>query len=110
MIVHRLGEVRVGDASIGVGVSSGHRGAGWRAAEEVLERVKGGAEIWKREWVENIAGEAGEEGEGEGQDEVEADEEQQERKGAGEGEQRKTKGETGFWRANKDRDKDGQLR
>ena len=49
-IAHRLGEVGIEEESIAVAVSSGHRGAGWRGAEEVLERVKARAEIWKREW------------------------------------------------------------
>lgn len=50
VIVHRLGEVPIGEESIIVGVSSGHRGQGWKGAEETLERVKERAEIWKREW------------------------------------------------------------
>jgi molybdopterin synthase catalytic subunit len=49
-IAHRLGEVDVEEESIAVSVSSAHRGAGWRGAEELLERVKQRAEIWKREW------------------------------------------------------------
>lgn len=49
-IVHRLGEVPIGEESIIVGVSSGHRGQSWKGAEELLERVKERAEIWKREW------------------------------------------------------------
>ncbi|ETN45981.1 uncharacterized protein HMPREF1541_00163 [Cyphellophora europaea CBS 101466] len=49
-IAHRLGEVAIEEESIAVSVSSGHRGAGWKGAEEVLERVKQRAEIWKREW------------------------------------------------------------
>lgn len=48
-IAHRLGVVPVCEASIVVGVSSGHRGDGWKAAEEVLEQVKEKVEIWKRE-------------------------------------------------------------
>lgn len=49
-IIHRLGEVGIEEESIAVSVSSGHRQAGWAGAEEVLERVKKRAEIWKREW------------------------------------------------------------
>lgn len=56
-IVHRLGEVGIGEESIAVCVSSGHREAGWKGAEEVLERVKERAEIWKREWFEGGEGE-----------------------------------------------------
>ncbi|EXJ85523.1 hypothetical protein A1O1_05887 [Capronia coronata CBS 617.96] len=50
VIVHRLGEVKVEEESIAVSVSSGHRASGWTGAEEILERVKARAEIWKREW------------------------------------------------------------
>lgn len=50
IIVHRLGEVPIAEESIVVGVSSGHRGECWQGAEELLERVKERAEIWKREW------------------------------------------------------------
>lgn len=49
-IVHRLGEVKIEEESIAVVVSSGHRASAWSAAEEILERVKARAEIWKREW------------------------------------------------------------
>lgn len=52
-IVHRLGEVGIGEESIAVCVSSGHRQAGWKGAEEILERVKERAEIWKREWFDD---------------------------------------------------------
>ncbi|RMZ82127.1 hypothetical protein DV737_g2238, partial [Chaetothyriales sp. CBS 132003] len=49
-IVHRLGEVKIEEESIAVSVSSGHRQAAWSGSEEILERVKERAEIWKREW------------------------------------------------------------
>jgi len=49
-IAHRLGEVAIEEESIAVSVSSGHRQAGWMGSEEILERVKARAEIWKREW------------------------------------------------------------
>lgn len=48
-IAHRLGTVPIGEASIAIAVSAGHRGAAWRASEEVLEACKEKAEIWKRE-------------------------------------------------------------
>lgn len=50
IIVHRLGIVPIEEESIIVGISSGHRGEGWKGAEEMLERVKERAEIWKQEW------------------------------------------------------------
>jgi molybdopterin synthase catalytic subunit len=52
-IVHRLGEVPVGDESIVIAVSSPHRQAAWRAAEETLEEVKSKVEIWKYEKFED---------------------------------------------------------
>ncbi|KAK2739623.1 Molybdopterin synthase catalytic subunit [Onygenales sp. PD_40] len=57
-ISHRLGEVPVAEESIAIAVSAGHRGAAWRAGEEVLEHCKEKAEIWKRE--EFVGGRAGE--------------------------------------------------
>ena len=48
-IVHRLGEVPVGEESILIAVSSAHRQAAWRAGEETLEVVKEKVEIWKYE-------------------------------------------------------------
>ena len=52
-IAHRLGEVAIEEESIAVSVSSGHRQAGWKGSEEILERVKARAEIWKREWFDD---------------------------------------------------------
>jgi len=74
VIVHRLGEVKIEEESIAVAVSSGHRANGWKGAEEILERVKARAEIWKREWFADT---------GEVQE--------------------------GVWRANKDRDAQGNI-
>ncbi|KAJ5918337.1 Molybdopterin biosynthesis MoaE [Penicillium verhagenii] len=48
-IGHRMGVVPIGEASIAIAVSAGHRGAAWRAGEEVLEACKEKVEIWKRE-------------------------------------------------------------
>ena len=52
-ITHRLGRVDIGEESILIAVSAPHRGAGWRAGEECLERVKDKVEIWKEEWFED---------------------------------------------------------
>lgn len=59
-ISHRLGTVPVTEASIAIAVSAAHRGPGWRAAEDVLERCKERLEVWKRE---EFVGEEPEEGE-----------------------------------------------
>jgi molybdopterin synthase catalytic subunit len=48
-IVHKLGDVPVGEESIIIAVSSPHRLAAWRAGEEALENIKDRVEIWKYE-------------------------------------------------------------
>ena len=48
-LVHRLGDVPIGEESIIVAVAAPHRAPAWRAAEECLEEVKRIVEIWKRE-------------------------------------------------------------
>jgi len=48
-IVHRLGDVPIGEESIVIAVSSKHRKAAWEAGEEALEETKKRAEIWKLE-------------------------------------------------------------
>jgi molybdopterin synthase catalytic subunit len=52
-IVHKLGDVPVGEESIIIAVSSPHRVAAWRAGEEALEEVKNRVEIWKYERFED---------------------------------------------------------
>ncbi len=48
-IMHRLGEVPVGEASVVIAVSSPHRDAAYQASREALERLKREVPIWKRE-------------------------------------------------------------
>jgi molybdopterin synthase catalytic subunit len=48
-IVHRLGEVPVGEASVVIAVASPHRDAAYEASRTALERLKTEAPIWKRE-------------------------------------------------------------
>jgi molybdopterin synthase catalytic subunit len=48
-IVHRLGEVPVGEASVIIAVSSPHRAAAYEASRTALERLKAEIPIWKRE-------------------------------------------------------------
>ena len=48
-IVHRLGEIRVGEASVVIAVSSPHREEAYRVSREALERLKKEAPIWKQE-------------------------------------------------------------
>ncbi len=48
-IVHRLGEVPVGEASVVIATASPHRAAAYEASREALERLKCEVPIWKRE-------------------------------------------------------------
>jgi molybdopterin synthase catalytic subunit len=48
-IVHRLGEVPVGEASVVIAVGSPHRAAAYEASRTALERLKAAVPIWKRE-------------------------------------------------------------
>lgn len=49
VIVHRLGEVPVGEASVVVGCSSGHRKETFAALQWVMDTLKKEIPIWKRE-------------------------------------------------------------
>ena len=55
-MIHRLGEVPIGEESILIAVSSPHRQAAWRAGEEALEECKAKVEVWKREEFKGEAG------------------------------------------------------
>ncbi len=48
-IVHRLGEVPVGEASVAIAAASPHRAAAYEASRQALERLKQEVPIWKRE-------------------------------------------------------------
>ncbi len=48
-IVHRLGEVPVGEASVVIACASPHRAAAYEASRTALERLKHEVPIWKRE-------------------------------------------------------------
>ena len=52
-IVHRLGEILVGDASVAIAVSSPHREASYAASRTALERLKQEVPIWKQEHYED---------------------------------------------------------
>ncbi|KAF8327911.1 uncharacterized protein EI90DRAFT_2926973 [Cantharellus anzutake] len=55
-IVHRLGDVPVGETSIVIAVSTPHRREAFEACEWLLEEVKKKAQIWKREWYAGTEG------------------------------------------------------
>ncbi len=48
-IVHRLGEVPVGEPSVVIAVASPHRDAAYEASRTALERLKKEVPIWKKE-------------------------------------------------------------
>jgi len=48
-IVHRLGHLRVGEASIVIACSSPHRGESFAACRAMIDRIKQTVPIWKKE-------------------------------------------------------------
>lgn len=48
-IVHRLGTLEVGEASVAIATASPHRAAAYTANRRALERLKAEAPIWKLE-------------------------------------------------------------
>ncbi len=68
VIVHRLGEVPVGEASVVVGCSSGHRPQTFQALAWIMDTLKREVPIWKQEtyvdgtteWVHPTSGESSE--------------------------------------------------
>jgi molybdopterin synthase catalytic subunit/molybdopterin converting factor small subunit len=48
-IVHRLGEIPVGEASVAIATAAPHRAAAYEASRQALERLKAEVPIWKRE-------------------------------------------------------------
>ncbi len=60
LVVHRFGDLRVGDNIVLVAVSAGHREAAFDACRYVIDELKKRVPIWKREhtpsgarWVED---------------------------------------------------------
>jgi molybdopterin synthase catalytic subunit len=52
-LVHRLGTVNLGEASVAVAVSSAHRAAAFEAGEWLIDTLKVEVPIWKREhWAD----------------------------------------------------------
>jgi len=48
-IVHRLGELALSEASVGIAVATAHRGVAYDASRWVIEALKRRVPIWKRE-------------------------------------------------------------
>ena len=94
-MIHRLGEVPIGEESILIAVSSAHRQAAWRAGEEALEECKDKVEVWKRE--EFVGGEGVWRANRDGKKGVRIDqggtEEEEKEEGGGGGEEKENKRE-----------------
>lgn len=55
-IIHRIGRIRVGAASVVIGVSAGHRSTAFRAARFLIEELKREVPIWKSDrWARGPA-------------------------------------------------------
>jgi len=61
VVFHRIGNIRVGEKSIIIGVSSEHRQEAFEACKYIIDNVKTRVPIWKKEisregqkWVEGI--------------------------------------------------------
>ena len=49
IVEHRLGELALGEASVGIAVAHPHRGGAYEASRWVIEELKRRVPIWKRE-------------------------------------------------------------
>ena len=47
--VHRIGELRIGELAVWVGVSAAHRDAAFDACRHIIDEVKSRVPIWKQE-------------------------------------------------------------
>jgi len=52
-IHHRVGRLRVGEASVAIAAASAHRGPAFQVCRYAIERVKQIAPIWKHEYFED---------------------------------------------------------
>ncbi len=48
-IVHRIGRLQIGEASVAIAVASPHRDAAYHASRYIIEELKQRVPIWKRE-------------------------------------------------------------
>jgi molybdopterin synthase catalytic subunit len=49
--VHRIGDLKIGEVSVAIAVSSEHRAEAFEAGRYTIERIKGEAPIWKKEMI-----------------------------------------------------------
>ena len=53
LIAHRHGELAVGEASVIIVASTGHRDESYRVSRYIIEEIKVRAPIWKKEYYQN---------------------------------------------------------
>lgn len=61
-ILHRIGQVGIGEVSVAIAVAAPHRDPAYRASREIIERLKHEVPVWKKEryadggesWVEGV--------------------------------------------------------
>lgn len=56
-IVHRIGDLRIGEIAVGVAAASAHRAQAFDACEYAIDELKARAPIWKKEQYVDGAGE-----------------------------------------------------
>jgi molybdopterin synthase catalytic subunit len=69
-MIHRVGRLDIGEASVAIAVAAPHRGEAYEASRYVIEELKRRVPVWKREgyvdgeseWVPGFAAAAGPEG------------------------------------------------
>ena len=52
-VIHRLGRLEIGEASVAIVVTSAHRAAAFEACRFVIDRLKKSVPIWKKEYFED---------------------------------------------------------
>lgn len=52
-VTHRLGRMEIGEISVVIAVSSGHRTAAFQACQYTIDRIKEIVPIWKKEFYED---------------------------------------------------------
>jgi len=53
VVLHRIGEVPVGEASVVIGVATAHRDPSFQAAQYLIDELKKSVQIWKKEHYED---------------------------------------------------------
>lgn len=56
-VLHRIGDLRIGDIAVGVAVASAHRALAFDACEYTIDELKSRAPIWKKEHYADGTGE-----------------------------------------------------